>query len=224
MPNVLFEALCAALDQFDAGFVAVSTQGKILHANRTAREMMGEGWPIRSSGGFLQAENQKATEKLLNGLHQAVCMDICLATSSSPRGAAIATMRPLINAKVDGSGCTIAVFVTSIKSRDDCVLSGIAECFALTPAETRTLHHFLKGSTVAEAGRSLAISENTVKTHLQNIFAKTRSSRQQHLIKLVNGLRPLLKPARVGQEAPVAFDTGSLSAAPSPSPRDAVSL
>ncbi|MGA9265627.1 MAG: LuxR C-terminal-related transcriptional regulator, partial [Rhodomicrobium sp.] len=51
----------------------------------------------------------------------------------------------------------------------------------------------VEGGTVAEAAHALAVSENTVKTHLQNIFAKTRSSRQAQLMKLVNDLRPPLR-------------------------------
>lgn len=53
MPNVLFEALCATLDHFNAGFLVVFPDGKILHANRMAHQMMSEGWPIQSNNGVL---------------------------------------------------------------------------------------------------------------------------------------------------------------------------
>ena len=215
MPDVLFEALCAALDHFDSGFVVVCPDGRILHANRMAREMMAEGWPIQSNNGSLLACSKKATALLLKSLRQVtqaterspsndMSLDICLADAASPKGVAIATMKPLINARLDPS--PVALFVTSIKSRGDCALAAIAECFGLTPAETRTLHHFVQGGTVAEAGHALAVSENTVKTHLQNIFAKTRSSRQAHLIKLINDLRP---PLRQMINANTSGDNGS---------------
>jgi len=202
MPNVLFEALCATLDHFEAGFVAVLSDGKILHANRTAREMMSDGWPIQTNNGSLQACSKKTTTVLLNSLKQVTeiterslsedtCLDICLADAASPRGVAIATMKPLVNAKLNPP--PVALFVTSFRSRSECALSATAECFGLTPAETRTLHHFVEGGTVAEAAHALAVSENTIKTHLQNIFAKTRSSRQAQLIKFVNDLRPPLR-------------------------------
>ncbi len=207
MPNVLFEALCATLDHFDAGFVAVFPDGKILHANRMAHEMMAEGWPIQSNNGSLQACSKKATTLLLKSLRQVtqtterslsddMSLDICLADAVSPKGAAIATLKPLLSARLDPS--PVALFVTSVQTRGDCALAAIAECFGLTPAETRTLHHFVEGGTVADAGQALAVSENTVKTHLQNIFAKTRSSRQAQLIKLVNDLRPPLRQMASG--------------------------
>lgn len=203
MPNVLFEALCATFDQFNAGFLVVFPDGKILHANRMAHEMMSEGWPIQSNNGLLQACSKKATAVLLKSLRQAAegaerspsddaCLDICLADAASSKGVAIASMKLLVSTKLDR--CPLALFVTSIRSRGDCALSAIAECFGLTPAETRTLHHFVEGGTVSEAAHALAVSENTVKTYLQNIFAKTRSSRQAQLMKLVNDLRPPLRP------------------------------
>jgi DNA-binding CsgD family transcriptional regulator len=202
MPNVLLEALCAALDHFSAGFLVVFPDGKILHANRMAHQMMSEGWPIQSNNGVLLGCGKKATALLLKSLRQVaettedspsedICLDICLANAASPKGVAIATMTLLTGAKL--SPPLVALFVTKFGSRSDCALSAIAECFGLTRAETRTLHHFVEGGTVAEAAHALAVSENTVKTHLQNIFAKTRSSRQAQLMKLVNDLRAPLR-------------------------------
>ena len=204
MSDVLFEALCATLDHFDAAFVAVFPDGKILHANRIAREMMSDGWPIQANNGCLQASSKKMTTLLLKSLQKVmeaaasspsedVCLDLCLADATSAQGVAIASMKPLSNTAPGEGPCSVALFVTRIGDRGDCALSAIAECFGLTPAETRTLHHFMEAGTVAEAGQALSVSENTVKTHLQNIFAKTRSSRQAQLIKLVNDLRPPLK-------------------------------
>ncbi len=224
MSDVLFQALCATLDHFDAAFVAVFPDGKILHANRMAREMMSGGWPIQASNGYLQASSKKMTALLLKSLQHVieaaahspsedVCLDICLADAASPQGVAIASMKPLLNGTPDKTLRPVALFVTRIRDRGDYDLSAIAECFGLTPAETRTLHHFVEGGTVAEAGQALAVSENTVKTHLQNIFAKTRSSRQAQLIKLLNDLRPPLRLTRAkttpGEKEAARFSTRS---------------
>ena len=202
MSDILFNALSGTLDLLDAGFVAVLPGGAILHANRFAREMMIDGWPIQSSNGVLQGWNKKTTSLLLDSLQRLeklsecspsneVCLDICLADASSPKGVAFATLKPLACPGL--ARPPVALFVTGIESRRHCPLSGVAECFGFTPAETRTLHHILEGSTVAEAALALAVSENTVKTHLQNLFAKTRLSRQGELINLIYDFRPPLR-------------------------------
>lgn len=202
MPDILLEAFIAALDYFEAGFLAVFPGGEILHANLAAQEMMKSGWPIQSNNGCLQGCNKKTTAFLLDGLRQAAqcgersfsdvsCLDICLASSGSPKGAAVATLKALSSMPFNPP--PVALFVTCLGNRSACSLSGVAECFALTPAETRALQHFSEGGTIAEAALALSISENTVKTHLQNIFAKTRLARQSQLIKLINDFRPPLR-------------------------------
>ncbi len=222
MPIDLFEALSSTLDQFDGAFVLTDPAGKIIHANRAAHEMMNEGWPIRSKGGLLHASSQKATDALLKGLNEVagfaahspsdnVCLDVCLADAASPEGAAIATLRPLADAKRGDRECAVALFVTRIVRSADSTISGVSQCFSLTAAETKTLRHLVAGETLAEASRALALSENTVKTHLQNIFAKTRACRQAQLIKLVSNLKPRLKSPADGKAIPEAKGAGAFA-------------
>ena len=91
----------------------------------------------------------------------------------------------------------IALFVKQRSEYTQTDLSGIAECFDLTPAETRTLEQLLHGCSVAEVATALRISENTVKSHLQNIFTKTGTSRQVHLLRVVHELlTPLSTPLK----------------------------
>ncbi|MBI4725216.1 MAG: hypothetical protein HY765_09630 [Rhodomicrobium sp.] len=208
MLDIVFQALCATLDQLSAGFTASYADGRILHTNRAAQDMMEAGWPIRQQDGYLQGEDRKRTEALLRGLRQVakeaalsdsrdISLDISLACTASAKGAAIATLKPLrVSAAEPGRReCVIALFIMQPGNRDCRALAGIAECFDLTPAETRTLEQFVQGGTVADVARALDLSENTVKTHLQNIFTKTSSSRQPELLRRVNELQPPLRTA-----------------------------
>jgi DNA-binding CsgD family transcriptional regulator len=207
MQDDLFEALCATLDQLSAGFVACRADGHILHANHAAREMMEEGWPIQSHNGYVRASDRKRSDFLLECMQQAaeaaasqgrgaICLHVSLATMQSDGGAAIATVKPLVvREPAPGGGSVLGLFVTRLGSGDSRALAGIAQCFALTPAEKRTLEQFAQGFSVAETASALAVSQNTVKTHLQNIFAKTGSSRQPQLLKLVSELNPPIRLA-----------------------------
>ncbi len=200
--DVLLKVLCASLDELRAGFVASSPDGKVLYANRAALGMMALGWPIRARNGYLRGEDRKQTALLLEGLlrvtaeaspsqTQRRAPDICLAYRSSTARASIATLRPLsLAAQASGRGqSAVAIFITRIGEDGLGVLYGIADCFGLTPAETRTLEQIAKGRSVAETAAILDISKNTVKTFLQKIFAKTGLSRQAQLVTLVKDLQ-----------------------------------
>jgi len=56
---------------------------------------------------------------------------------------------------------------------------------AANAAERKVLEHIADGKPPQETADHLGISVNTVKTHLQKIFAKTNTGRQADLIHLV---------------------------------------
>lgn len=54
--------------------------------------------------------------------------------------------------------------------------------FNLTPSQSRVALELFKGLSTSEAARSLKIAESTVKSHLQELFAKTETGRQSQLV------------------------------------------
>lgn len=70
------------------------------------------------------------------------------------------------------------------------VLAGrAAGLFELSPAEERVLGHLLDGTTAADIAAMTDTGLPTVRTHIQNILAKTGMSRQVDLIRALCGLR-----------------------------------
>ncbi len=133
------------------------------------------------------------------------CVQVPLASRQSDHGAALATVKPLsVRELKSGKQYIIGLFLTRCDFSSAPDLSGIADCFALTRAERLALEHFARGASVPEAAAALDVSKNTVKTHLQSIFAKTGASRQPQLLRLVNELRP---PIRVSAASPEAVKT-----------------
>ena len=63
----------------------------------------------------------------------------------------------------------------------------IAKTFKLTPSELRVLLAIVEVGGVPETADALGIGRGTVKTHLLRVFAKTGTSRQAELVKLVAG-------------------------------------
>ncbi|WKW50976.1 helix-turn-helix transcriptional regulator [Rhodomicrobium lacus] len=190
--------LGSALDQFNAGFAASLANGEVVHANAAARSMADAGWPIRIENGRLRAEDAERTALLLRAIFEAAQaasranekpFDRELSLSSPlNRGAiAIAMIRPL-DAQLDGRPM-VAIHIATYPAQSNSALPVVTQCYGLTKAEARALEHFAKGCSVTEAAAALSLSVNTVKTHLQNIFAKTGASRQKDLMKIVDDLR-----------------------------------
>jgi len=63
----------------------------------------------------------------------------------------------------------------------------IARAYRLTPTELRVLLAIVQIGGVPEVAPALGIAENTVKTHLGNLFVKTGARRQADLVKIVAG-------------------------------------
>jgi DNA-binding CsgD family transcriptional regulator len=63
----------------------------------------------------------------------------------------------------------------------------IAKAYRLTPTELRTLMAIAEIGGVPQVAEALGISETTVKFHLRGVYAKTGSTRQADLVKLVAG-------------------------------------
>lgn len=55
----------------------------------------------------------------------------------------------------------------------------------LTPAQARVAAEIYRGGTLKEAARALGISESTVKTHLDAVFAKTGTDRQAAAVRVL---------------------------------------
>jgi DNA-binding CsgD family transcriptional regulator len=62
--------------------------------------------------------------------------------------------------------------------------------YGMTPAEARVSYLVSRGDGPATIAEGLAVSVNTVRTHLKHAFAKADAADQAELGALVNGLMP----------------------------------
>ncbi len=64
-------------------------------------------------------------------------------------------------------------------------LSGVGRAFGLTATEARLLAVIVEGRDTVLAAKRLGIAPTTARTHLQNVFAKTGTTRQSELVHFV---------------------------------------
>jgi DNA-binding CsgD family transcriptional regulator len=86
---------------------------------------------------------------------------------------------------VTSFGAVAAVFVHKASLEARSWMDAMSRAYRLTPAELRVLAAISEVGGIAAAASVVGISEATVKTHLQSLFAKTATNRQAELIKLI---------------------------------------
>jgi len=64
----------------------------------------------------------------------------------------------------------------------------IAAMFSLTSAETRLLLALSNGQTLKQYADEAHLTQNTVRAYLKSVFAKTKTSRQSDLVRLMSGV------------------------------------
>jgi DNA-binding CsgD family transcriptional regulator len=192
--------MAEALDALRCGVLLTDARGAILHANIAAEHMLREGGPIQDSGGVLRARDPAAGAELRDAIAVAARDEASIGkTGTAIRLTEQADIPPMFAHVLPLTGGDLrtrlqpaAVAAIFIGARPDEreVAEIAAATYGLTSAETRVLASLFSGRTVAETATDLGIATNTVKTHLDRIFAKTGVSRQADLMRLVTGLVP----------------------------------
>ena len=191
-------SLADTLDGLAAALFLVDAAGRIVHANAAAHAMLGEGSVARAAAGKFAAADAQADRTLRDIFMNAESGDAAvgakgIAVPLAARGGEryVAHVLPLTSGVRRQAGvayaAVAAVFVRKATLDLPHPLEVIATTFKLTPAEMRVLMMIVQLGGVPEVAPVLGLSEATVKTHLQRIFAKTDTGRQADLVKLVAG-------------------------------------
>lgn len=197
-------ALSDALDGLAASTFIVDANGRISHANAAAHAMLNEGSIMQAFAGKLAATDPTADRTLHDVLTSASHGDeavgikgIAIPLAARDGERYVAHVLPLTSGVRRRAGvaysAVAAVFVRKATLQGPHPLEALAQAYQLTPAETRVLMMIVEVGGVPEVAPVLGVSETTVKTHLQRIFAKTGTSRQADLVKLVAGFMSPLR-------------------------------
>jgi DNA-binding CsgD family transcriptional regulator/PAS domain-containing protein len=200
-------SLADTLDGISAGMFLVDKSGRIVHVNASGRAMLDERSVLRASGGRLAANEANATLALNEVLAVAARGDAAVGVKgvSVPLAARdgdphVAHVLPLScgERRRAGSGyqAVAALFVHKAALGAPSLPETIASHYRLTPTELRVLLAVVEVGGVPEVAELLGIGQATVKTHLHRLFAKTETTRQAELVKLVAGFtNPLVNGA-----------------------------
>ncbi|WP_245273455.1 helix-turn-helix transcriptional regulator [Mesorhizobium sp. WSM3224] len=192
-----------ALDHLAVPVVLTGANGAILHANGAAQQMLSAQGPILSRHGLLQAQNPAVVLALQEAIASAASADASLGSrgiglpiSAPGQPPAVAYILPLTEgtARAAFRPARAAVFVSTTTSASPLPEAVLTTLFDLTPAEARVLLRIGSGLSAPRSAVSLGIGDNTLKTHLNRIFAKTGTRRQADLVKLISDMGAPLRP------------------------------
>jgi DNA-binding CsgD family transcriptional regulator len=197
------------LGALSTSIVFTDAEGGLLYANASAERMLSVEAPVLSRNGVLQPRNPAMAGALLTAIAAASNADVTLGArgiglpiSAPGEAPAVAYVLPLTagTARAVFRPARAAVFVSTTISTTPIPVAVLMTLFDLTPAEARALLAVGSGAGAAATARALGISENTLKTHLNRIYAKTGTSRQPDLVKLIADIGAPL--AVTGLDAP----------------------
>jgi DNA-binding CsgD family transcriptional regulator len=191
-------ALADVLDGIAAALVLVDAAGRVVQTNAAALKMLNEEAVLRGTGGKFAAIDAQADRTLHdiflnaeNGDAAVGVKGIAVPLFSREGERYVAHVLPLTSGARRQAGvaysAVAAVFLRKAALELPHPLEAIVSTFKLTTAEMRVLMMIVQFGSLQEVAPVLGISEATVKTHLQRIFAKTDTGRQADLVKLVAG-------------------------------------
>ena len=205
--DLLSDQQCALQDVLLAvthAVMAFDHHGCLVFANPPAEKLFGSTGPLMVKNGRLMARDAADDVVLQAALTRSLRMDNHdhdvvheIAVRRPKRRPLMMSVVPVSRRVTDhaDSDPQLAAMIVAVdcEVRPWSRLEGFVRAYGLTPAEGRVLDIVVDGDGLDRAADSLGVGRATVKTHLNRIFAKTGTTRQAELIRLVAGSLPPLR-------------------------------
>jgi DNA-binding CsgD family transcriptional regulator len=185
------------LDGLQAGIFLLDAKQRVVHANRSGQAMLAEGVLLRNASGRLIANEPNARRTLDHGIAMAAKAGpangegLAIPLEARDKDRYAAHLLPLTSGARwragEMYGAVAALFVHKAALEAPSSSRILAKHYQLTPTELRVLLAIVEEGNVPEVAKMLGIARSTVKTHLHRLFAKTNTTRQVELVKLVAG-------------------------------------
>lgn len=188
--------LSSAIDQIAAGIFLVRGAGEIAYANAAARTLLDEKIIVREDDGgltILDRSAEKAFREALiaaasgDGLGSQAGSTVALSARDGSRFVAHILSLTVGDRKQVGNrlDAVAAVFLHQAGMQTPTFFEAVGHHFKLSPSELRVLFAIVEVGGVPEVATVLGVSEETVRTHLKHLFAKTGTNRQADLVRLI---------------------------------------
>jgi DNA-binding CsgD family transcriptional regulator/PAS domain-containing protein len=190
------EALADAIDRFPTGVTLLDARGHLLLANRGARQIFAQNDGIALDGAAVRAASANDDAALRRAISASVeaavagrliesaVLSVSRRSGRRPFAVMIGPLRP----HTGDPTAADAVVVLYVADLEHGVLrrrEALRELYGLTEAETQLVELLCQGSSLDEAAVARGVTMNTARSQLKQVFAKTHTSRQSELVRLV---------------------------------------
>ncbi|MGZ8158246.1 MAG: helix-turn-helix transcriptional regulator [Methylobacter sp.] len=187
------------LNRLPVGLVLFDKGGQAVFTNHMAEAL--DGFRLNAAGLCLtaNANETRALRRLIGNaaeLGQGNAMSLYRNNSNRPLSAIVVSLqnRPLL---FSGSAPVVALFIGDPDMPLDLDDNLLTQCYGLSPAEAKLAAALLRGQAPGDYAQTRGISNNTVKTQLKQVLAKTGTHRQSELMQLLaTGFGMLAAPAK----------------------------
>ena len=192
----LAHALLALVDHDANPVILVTAGAEAIYRNPAAAKLLGSRIGLRLEGGCIVAASP-ADQRLLRETVAAVAQGDPTHAGASPRVVTLACMPPTppvvvvvraagqVFMRKAGKRCGLAlVTVRGSHAAHDPATCAFARQYELTAAQAKVSALVFAGQPLASIAHSLNVSENTVRSHLKQVFQKTDTHGQMDLVHL----------------------------------------
>jgi len=183
--STLSQAGEATLNRVPVGVIVAKPSAKVVFMNPLGAEIVSkrDGLFVGPDN-ILRGQRTQDSERL-GGLIREVIED----SGRSSRGLALersSMLRPLsvLVSRLD-EGDRVLLFVTDPEMRPEVAPDVVRRLFGLTESESRLVSAIASGDSIDEAAESMGVTVSTARTYLKQVFAKTGTSRQGDLVRIV---------------------------------------
>jgi DNA-binding CsgD family transcriptional regulator/PAS domain-containing protein len=183
-------------DRLPFGVFILDASGRILWGNRAGESIVAQNDGLATRGKLLIAgapDENAALHRLIGqagitgagrGLDAGGALALSRPSARRPLAVLVA---PFAAARVEqlGRRPAVVVLVSDPETRPQAAPELLAGLYGLTAREAALVALLLEGLDLHDAAERLALSMNTVRTHLRGVFTKTGTRRQAELVSLL---------------------------------------
>lgn len=194
--NAATGALLCALDRLLLGVLLLDEDGHVIFSNRSAEELIRASESLVLGDGQLWARDPAVDENLQKLLLRAArsgsgweapLPDEALSIRGESVGVdlLLAGLRSRSQERELGAEAAAAIFVGGSHQLCEGETELLERLYSLTPAEARLARLLAADRSLEEAADELGIKTSSARTVLKRVFAKTHTSRQASLVRLL---------------------------------------